>query len=79
MSARAPFQFYFFVFPCLRTTAIRRYTTTTLHHTNTQQLYSTMPPAEDEVSGDEMEKGENEGDEAQDAINEGEYGTVISF
>ena len=30
-----------------------------------------MPPPEDELSGDELEKGENEGDEPQDGINEG--------
>ena len=30
-----------------------------------------MPPQEDELSGDELEKGENEGDEPQDGINEG--------
>ena len=35
-----------------------------------------MPPPEEEVSGDEMEKGENEGEEPQDAINEGKFGTV---
>merc|ERR1712142_410363 len=29
-----------------------------------------MPPPEDELSGDELEKGENEGDEPQDGINE---------